>query len=605
MPHNPNTGEDTSLCVPCGGDCYFLGCSVLGFNGTIGWGGQESSVTVDLIEYICPPSETQEFIGENLIGYPVYFACGSFFFGGLLQNWTYTENSGGKTYNVRVIDPRQILEQCVLIIDTYAGPPIRSTNYFDVYGYFEESVYLNKNCSAFGTADVTERGMPYTKIMEALRAMNSTVCTPVGANLFIDWSTFNIPVPEYFKIAGPSITILQLISDICDEAGYEFFVTLDPGNIIRIHTVSMKQYNPIEDNLLFGFQNVIDFSYGRELRMAKTRNLIFGEQQHYLDVIYTKGGINRTDAAKTQYTFNTSTGETIPRENTTSDNGNFGNCEFYFGEHPITKQPITPYKRQYGQFWVNIDIRKLNLTLVTPLPVDYVDICEYDLRTAMGSAEAFWGWTENIDTVSELGKLIQFTYGTDYTANNILTKLDESAVNAINGINDMAAVANTDRAVSHIINWPPIAEDKQKIHEWINELGRTYYGKQYLVTLKEKVCIRPHPEEYGEKMYTDTPTNDGGWVDPGKPVLGLGDPELDMFKTDDGRVGALALFVGSGNFDGSGSYIGDGGGEVDYTIGSGVAIPISGGSECFAPDGVTPCNPDSQHPDYISGCSCQ
>ena len=581
MPHNPNTGEDTSLCVPCGGDCYFLGCSVLGFNGTIGWGGQESSVTVDLIEYICPPSETQEFIGENLIGYPVYFACGSFFFGGLLQNWTYTENSGGKTYNVRVIDPRQILEQCVLIIDTYAGPPIRSTNYFDVYGYFEESVYLNKNCSAFGTADVTERGMPYTKIMEALRNMNSTVCTPVGANLFIDWSTFNIPVPEYFKIAGPSITILQLISDICDEAGYEFFVTLDPGNIIRIHTVSMKQYNPIEDNLLFGFQNVIDFSYGREVRLAKTRNLIFGEQQHYLDVIYTKGGINRTDAAKAQYTFNTSTGETIPRENTTSDDGNFGNCEFYFGEHPITKQPITPYKRQYGQFWVNIDIRKLNLTLVTPLAVDYVDICEYDLRTAMGSAEAFWGWTENIDTVSELGKLIQFTYGTDYTANNILAKLDESAVNAINGINDMTAVANADRAASHIINWPPIAEDKQKIHEWINELGRTYYGKQYLVTLKEKVCIRPHPEEYGEKMYTDTPTNDGGWVDPGKPVLGLGDPELDMFKTDDGRVGALALFVGSGNFDGSGSYIGDGGGEVDYTIGSGVTIPINGGSESF------------------------
>ena len=78
-----------------------------------------------------------------------------------------------------------------------------------------------------------------------------------------------------------------------------------------------------------------------------------------------------------------------------------------------------------------------------------------------------------------------------------------------------------------------------------------------------------------------------------------------MFKTDDGRVGALALFVGSGNFDGSGSYIGDGGGEVDYTIGSGVTIPINGGSECFAPDGVTPCNPDSQHPDYISGCSCQ
>lgn len=593
-------------CVACVGNCNFLGCSVLGFNGSIGWGTQESSVSVDLIEYQCPPNEFQEFIGRELIGYPVYFLCGDFFFGGLLQNWTYTSNSGGKTYNVRIIDPRQILEQCVLITDTYAGPPIRSLNYFDVYGYFEESVYLNKNCSLFGSAEVTERGMPYTKIMEALRNMNPTVCTPVGVNLTINWNSFNIPVPQYFKIAGPSITILQLISDICDEAGYEFFVTLDPGNVINIHTVSMKQYDPIEDNLFFGFNNVIDFSYGKELRITKTRNLLFGEQQHYLDVIYGQGGVNPTDSSKEQYIFNGITGQKTETENTSSNDGNFGNFEFYFGEHPVTKEPIVPYKRQYGQFWVNIDIRKLNLTLVTPLPVDYVDICEYDIRTAMGSAEAFWAWTENADTPSELGKLIQSTYDTSqYTTNNLLAAADNSAVNMVNGLNDITAVANTARGMSNILSWPPVVEDKQKIHEWIAELGRTYYGRQYLVTLKEKVCIRPHPEEYGEKMYTDTPTNDGGWVEPGKPVLGLGDPELDMFRTDDGRVGALALFSASGDCAISGTdYIGDGGGEYEYTFGSGVFIPNSGGSNCVDPSG-NPCIGDPYHPDYVPGCVCQ
>lgn len=590
-------------CVACIGNCTFLGCTVLGFNGTIGWNTQESSISVDLIEYKCPPNENQVFLGENLIGYPVYFDCGNFFFGGLLQNWTYTENSGGKTFNVKVIDPRQILEQCVLITDTYAGPPIRTLNYFDVYGFYEESVYLNKNCSAFGSAEVTERGMPYNKIIDALRLMNPTVCTPVGVNLAIDWSTFNIPVPEYFKIAGPSITILQLIADICDESGYEFFVTLDPGNIIRIHTVSMKQYDPIEDNLFFGFDNVIDFSYGKELRITKTRNLLFGEQQHYLDIIYGEGGINRTDAAKARYVFNGVTGEKVPEENNTVSDGNFGNFEFYFGENPITKQPVTPHKRQYGQFWVNIDIRKLNLTLVTPLPVDFVDICEYDIRTAMGSAEAFWAWTENTGTVSELGKLIQITYGVDYTAANVLAAADASATNMV-AISDMAAIPNSDRAKSNILSWPPIVEDKQKIHEWIAELGRTYYGRQYLVTLKEKVCIRPHPEDFGEKMYTDTPTNDGGWVEPGIPVLGLDDPELDMFRTDDGRVGALALFTASGDCATSGSYSGDGGGEYSYTLGSGVNIPYSGGSVCTDPSG-NPCSTNSLDPNYWPGCNCQ
>jgi hypothetical protein len=556
-------------CVSCIGECEFLGCSVLGFNGTIGWGTQESSVNIDLIEYQCPPNEIQIFQGTNLIGYPVYFLCGDFFFGGLLQNWTYTQNSGGKTYNARVVDPRQILEQCVLITDTYAGPPVRSLNYFDVYGYFEEDVYLNKNCSLFGTAEVTERGMPYTKIMEALRNMNPTICTPVGANLVIDWSTFDIPVPQYFKIAGPSITILQLISDICDEAGYDFFVTLEPGNIVRIYPVSLKRYDPIEDNLFFGFDNIIDFSYGKELRITKTRNLLFGEQQHYLDV--------------------------IPAED---------NFEFYFGEHPVTKQPITPYKRQYGQFWVNIDIRKLNVTLVMPLPVDYLDICEYDIRTAMHSAESFWSWTENTNTVSELGKFIQSTYGTLYTADNMIAAADKSAVNVLNAVSDIASIANSDRAKSNILNWPPIAEDKQKIHEWIAELGRTYYGRQYLVKLKEKVCIRPHPEEFGEKMYTDTPTNDGGWVEPGIPVLGLDDPELDMFRTDDSRVGAMALFSASGDCSLSGTYSGNGGGEYEYTLGSGAEIPDGGGTQCTDPSG-NPCIGDPYHPDYVPGCVCQ
>jgi hypothetical protein len=334
----------------------------------------------------------------------------------------------------------------------------------------------------------------------------------------------------------------------------------------------MKRYDPIEDNLFFGFDNVIDFSYGKELRITKTRNLLFGEQQHYLDTIFY------------------------------DDEASF---EFYFGEDPLTKQPITPHKRQYGQFWVNIDIRKLNVTLVTPLPVDTVEICEYDIRTAMQSAEAFWAWTEGTGTPSKLGQLIQTTYDlSQYNAASLLEAADASAVNATNAIADTFAVPNSDRAGSNIISWPPIVEDKQKIHEWIAELGRTFYGRQYLVKLKEKVCIRPHPEEYGEKMYTDTPTNDGGWVEPGVPVLGLTDPELDMFRTDDSRVGAIALFMGSGDCSSTGVFSGAGGGEYSYTLGEGVELPDGGSSTTCTDPNEQPCNPDSQHPDYLPGCTC-
>ena len=607
-------GSDTTQCQQCTGQCVFLGCSVVGFNGSIGWNTQESTVNVDLVEVQCDIDGTgqpsQVFTGTDLIGFPVYFNCGSFFFGGLLQNWTYTSNSGGRTYNAKVADPRQILEQATLIIDTYAGPPVRTLNYFNVYGFYEEQVYLNKDCSKFGDAEVTERGMPYNKIIEALKAMNPVVCTPTGANLTIDWSTFNVPVPDYFKIAGPSITILQLIADICDEAGYDFFVTLEPGDIIRIYPVSMKQYDPIEDNLFFGFDNVIDFSYGKELRITKTRNLLFGEQQHYLDIIYGDSTYNPTDAAKAQYIFDGVRGVKISLPAIdTSDPGNPGNFEFYFGEDPLTKLPITPYQRKNGQFWVNLDIRKLNVTLIVPFPVDRMNICEYDIRSAMQGYDAFWSWTCNDKTPSELGKAMQQNWGHNFSVGAVLERAEKSSVTLAQALADICAVANSDRAKGNLHSYPPVLEELKKVHEWIAELGRTYYGRQYLVKLKEKVCIRPHPETYGEKMYTDTPTNDGGWVEPGIPVLGLPDPELDMFRTDDSRVGPLALFHVSGECY---AYSGDGGGEYAYTLGSGIEVLPSGAGDdkasrviCTAPDGSTGCSDNPYNDNYVSGCICE
>lgn len=588
-PENPGDGLNSSTqCVPCVGDCHFLGCSVVGFNGTIGWGTQESSVTIDLVEVQCDIDGTgnpnEVFLGTNLIGYPVYFNCGNFFFGGLLQNWTYTTNSGGRTYNVRVIDPRQILENCVLITDTYSGPPIRSVNYFDIYSFYEQDVYLNKDCADFGNAEVTERGMPYTKIMNGLKSMNPTICTPVGANLYIDWSTFDVAVPEYFRIAGPSITILQLISDICDEAGFDFFVTLEPGNIIRIYPVSLKRYDPIEDNLIFGFQNanIIDFSYGKELRISKTRNLLFGEQQHYLDIIYG------------------------------TDSG--GKFEFFFGEtaqdsNTGFSQPIVPYKRQYGQFWIKVDARKLNASMIIPLPVDSINLCEYDIRTAMHSADSFQAWTEDVNTVSELGKYIQATYLVGREATAQIEGVNNSAVNITNGIGDALIPANSDTAQSSLLSWPPIADELAKIHEWVAEFGRTFYAKQFLIKLDEKICVRNHPENFGEKMYTDTPTNDGGWVDPGIPVLGLNDPELEFFRTDDGRVEAIALFTASG-VCGSGSYSGAGGGAYSYTVDNGEEFPAEEDIPTLDleslngkdPDGK-PCNTHPNSDLYLPGCS--
>jgi hypothetical protein len=54
-------------------------------------------------------------------------------------------------------------------------------------------------------------------------------------------------------------------------------------------------------------------------------------------------------------------------------------------------------------------------------------------------------------------------------------------------------------------------------------------------------------ENYGEKVFTDTPTSAGGWVDYGVPVLGLSEPELSFFREEDNRIGCFALFTSIGD----------------------------------------------------------
>ena len=90
-----------------------------------------------------------------------------------------------------------------------------------------------------------------------------------------------------------------------------------------------------------------------------------------------------------------------------------------------------------------------------------------------------------------------------------------------------------------------LCEDLAKIHAFVQELGTTYYGKQWLAKLNERICYYPG-ENYQEKVFSSVPTNNGGWADAGSIILNLGEPELDTFRTDDGRISTFAVFVADG-----------------------------------------------------------
>ena len=59
-------------------------------------------------------------------------------FGGILQSYTENRGTGGNPlYSVQVTDPREILSNCVLILNNYGGTTYNNKNLFNIYGFLE------------------------------------------------------------------------------------------------------------------------------------------------------------------------------------------------------------------------------------------------------------------------------------------------------------------------------------------------------------------------------------------------------------------------------------------------------------------------------------
>ena len=491
----------------------FLGATVLSFNSSLGLGSaSESTLNVDLIEDCDQDDSFFPADGSIQVGDAVYFNAGAFKFGGVLSTWTISQGSGGKVYNVKVVDPRQLLENTAVIVDSYLGPPSQTVNYFNVYNINEGSV-LGGDCSAYGSSQSNERGMPYTNIINSLSNMNPTICSPTGQNYIIDFSSFPQNVPEYYRVAGPSITILQLLQDVCDVLGFEFHVKLNAGAVISVGLIDLKVPPSSFRNIIDSFDGIAtDLSYGEELRNEKTRALLLGEQQHYLSYI--------------------------------------DKFDYYFGEDIVGQElvPVVPFQRNDSGFWISKRIEALNASLLKPLPSNGpYEISELDIRCAMSGIDNFLQRALDNKSAGSFNKAIRDNWS---VAEKQLTDALKRLVDGPNLhpqqrykiLCDLFQRPDKGGAEA---GKPQAIIDLEKIHNFLVDLGNTYYGKQFISPLNQTICYY-QGENFQEKIYTDVPTTNGGWVDAGTPVLGLSDPELGAFRTDDNRIGCFAIFTVDG-----------------------------------------------------------
>lgn len=528
----------------------FLGATVISVNTNIGFGSSESTMSLELVEDCDKGQVFLPKVDENYaVGRPVTIEIGDFFFGGFLTNWRESLGANGYTISCTVTDPRSILENVTVVTDSYIGQPVLGNNYVNVYNYWEGSLLTSDDCSAFGTGHISERGMPYLKVMEALVNIDPVALTSTGFPYRINWSTIigsptfsplpaningvpilipeytfnNDYIPEYYRVNGPSTSVLQLLQEACDLLGLDFYCYLTNNWLINIGYVDLKQ--PITSfewiKTAFGGK-ATDISYGQEIKNEKTKNLIIGEKKHYMSV--------------------------------TKD------FDHFFGEDRYAQYsyPVVPFARNECGFWINKKIDGLNIQMNLPFPSNGPFwISEMDIRSAMAG---FAQWKDRAlnpnvkynNNARTLNWQIQEHFGDDAKQPSYLGVLKET-FNAAAAANN-AAAENMGRVAvdaAHAVSRKSTKmsenirdRDLNAVHSWIKGIGDTYYGKQFITTLNQKVCYNYSipGDDRTEKVFTDTPTTAGAWVDYGIPVLGLNTPPLDSFRTEDNRLECFLRF---------------------------------------------------------------
>lgn len=193
----------------------FLGATVIDYTTNVGWNGQESTLSVNLVE---DPVDGDIFHLSNYlthVGHPVFFAHGGLLFGGIIRNWKKTNSTDGRKFSVEVSDPRIFFDGINIIINDYIQP-VSTPNVVNVYGYLENEL-------GFGNSDKNEAGIQASKILDALHKMSYSMSgasysggiTYEGISYYIDISGVPRP-PKEFRISQTSITLAELLNEIAE-----------------------------------------------------------------------------------------------------------------------------------------------------------------------------------------------------------------------------------------------------------------------------------------------------------------------------------------------------------------------------------------------------
>lgn len=222
----------------------FLGASIVSFTNNLGLGGDQSSLTITLVE---DPKNNDSFQSEILVGTPVRFVYDDFIFNGIYKSYRKKEGLDGFFHEITLEDPRELLSGVRLIMKDYAAATSATPNIYNVFGYWENQL--------FGSSLVNEGGIPWKKVRDAIHVI-SQGNTLYGTKAKLGNYEYKIDLtslpslPDYYRVPADSMSVLDYVQEVCDAASHDFYFTLQASTQDVPITYPPTIPPPLDDVLL-------------------------------------------------------------------------------------------------------------------------------------------------------------------------------------------------------------------------------------------------------------------------------------------------------------------------------------------------------------------
>lgn len=504
---------------------------------------------------------------------------------GLIQSWSSSYSPNGyPEYTVQLTDPRIILQNTQVIVNDFIGATSGVYNLINAFGYIESNGLLGGQVAtgplgptspyrfgAFGNSEVAnlfmanDRGMVWTEVRAAIHELTAAIgkgpdAYAQGGRLLYVGTDFNdgygvLPkdrtaggnaaseylvdlsdmpfAPADYRISGPNVSLMEIISQVCEDAGMDYYVELIPikngGKVLKVIKirVSLKTSAVGTEQLTTFIEEkkaeategdtggVLSFTKGEEVRNETTS-------------MFLMGGQNR-DPYSADNTM------MLP----------FWGYDINGDLHQATVVG--------GEYAVSVDVRRLNTTLVTPIASNYAVISESEMRAVLG----------DMDTWKHVTHVMQNTIATHFASIKqpkfiSPEKIQQAADGKVPGM--AAMIPNIEAGSDEIDPKSDSAKDFNKIYEFVRSYADEFYGKQFLVSMP---FVKAATDGGGNTKFNYLPSTEGCWPLDAQ-VLGLttnpATAQSDFFRSDDGRLQGIIRYPATAGFTfagGGGSLVPD------------------------------------------------